>query len=63
MVESLRDFLSAWKDFRVEADEYREPETSGAHARPLPRARQGKRTELRQMFRKGASLFHIRSGG
>ena len=61
--EGWRDFLSAWEQFRVEADEYRilDEERVLVLARP---AGHGKTSglELEETPTKGAQLFNIRSG-
>jgi ketosteroid isomerase-like protein len=61
MAEGYREFLSAWEEVRVEADEYRELDSE----RVLVLAHwsgRGKTSglELGQMRTKAASLFHIR---
>jgi ketosteroid isomerase-like protein len=58
-----RDFLSAWEDFRVEADEYRELDDERVLVL-IRFAGRGKMSglELGQMRAKGASVFHIRDG-
>ncbi len=58
-----REWLSAWREFQVEADEYRELDKD----RVLVLCRfagRGKTSglEIGQMWTKGASLFHIRTG-
>jgi ketosteroid isomerase-like protein len=63
MAEGFRDWLSGWKDFRVEADEYREIEGE----RVLVLHRFGGRgqtsgLEIGQMRSNGATLFHVREG-
>ena len=63
MAEVWRDWLSAWEDLNVEADEYRELDDE----RVLVLSRysgRGKTSglELGQMGAKGATLFHIRDG-
>ena len=63
LAEGWRDFLSAWEDFRVEAEEYRE--LDGERVLVLVHlSGRGKTSglELGQMQAKGASLFHIRDG-
>jgi ketosteroid isomerase-like protein len=63
MAASFRDTLSAWKDFRVEAEEYRE--LDGGRVLVLDRL-SGRGTtsglELGQVRTTGAWLFHIRNG-
>ncbi|HVS29574.1 MAG TPA: nuclear transport factor 2 family protein [Solirubrobacteraceae bacterium] len=63
MAESLRDFLSAWDDFRVHADEYRELDDERVLVL-VRRTGRGKASgvELGQMPSNGASLFHVRDG-
>jgi hypothetical protein len=61
MAETWREFLGAWEQLRVEADEYRELDAE----RVLVLAHwsgRGKTSglELGQMRTKSASLFHIR---
>ena len=63
MAEVWRDWLSAWEDMNVEAQEYRELDDE----RVLVLSRysgRGKTSglELGQMGTKGATLFHIRDG-
>jgi len=63
MAEVWRDWLSAWEDMNVEAQEYRELDDE----RVLVLSRysgRGKTSglELGQMGAKGATLFHIRDG-
>src|SRR2546427_11975222 len=63
MAEASRDFLSAWEDWRVEAEEYRELDSE----RVLVLTRQSGRgklsgLEVGQLGAKGAHLFHIRDG-
>jgi len=63
MAEVWRDWLSAWEDMNVEAQEYRELDDE----RVLVLSRysgRGKASglELGQMEAKGATLFHIRDG-
>ena len=63
MAESFRDWLSAWKDFRLEADEYRE--FSDGRVLVLDRlSGRGKTSglDLEQTRTAGAWLFHIRDG-
>ncbi len=63
MVEAWREFLGAWEEFRVEADEYRELDGERVLVRIHRRGR-GKTSgaELGQMRSKGAQLFHVRGG-
>jgi ketosteroid isomerase-like protein len=63
LAEVTRDFLSAWEDWRVEAEEYRELDDE----RVLVLTRQSGRgktsgLEIGQIQRNGAHLFHIRDG-
>jgi ketosteroid isomerase-like protein len=61
MAEGLRDWLSAWEDFRGEAEEYRELDDERVLVLLHLRAR-GKTSglEIGQMRTHGASLFRIR---
>jgi ketosteroid isomerase-like protein len=63
MAEGWRDFLSAWEEFRIEVDEYRELDAERVLVLVHFTAR-GKTSglELGQMRAKGAELFHIRGG-
>src|ERR1700704_4788103 len=63
MAEGLRDWLSAWKDFRGEAEEYRELDDERVLVLLHFRAR-GKTSgrEIGQMRTHGASLFRIHRG-
>jgi ketosteroid isomerase-like protein len=61
--EGSRDFVGAWKDFRVEAEEFRE--LDGERVLVLTRfTGRGKRSglELAKMGAKGAHVFHICDG-
>jgi ketosteroid isomerase-like protein len=63
MAERTRDFLSAWEDLSIQADEYRQLDD----ARVLVlshRSGRGKMSglDVAQMGEKGAHLFHIREG-
>jgi ketosteroid isomerase-like protein len=63
MATAWREWLSAWQDFHVEADEYRELDEE----RVLVLARftgRGKTSgiEIGQVWTKGASVFQIRNG-
>ena len=58
-----RDFLAAWKDWRVEVEEIRELDSE----RVLALTRRGGRgktsgLDLEHMRSEGASLYHIRGG-
>jgi ketosteroid isomerase-like protein len=63
MAEAWRDFLSAWEEYRVEAEEYRELDGERvlvfAHI-----SGRGKTSglELEEVQTKGANLFHLRGG-
>jgi ketosteroid isomerase-like protein len=63
LAEGFRDWLSAWEEYRVEADEYRELDDERVLVLVHLTGR-GKTSglELGQMRAKGASLFHIRGG-
>jgi hypothetical protein len=59
----MRDFLSAWEEWRVEADEYRE--LDGECVLVLQHYSARGRTsglELGQTRAEGANLFHLRGG-
>jgi ketosteroid isomerase-like protein len=63
MGRGVREFLSAWEEFRLEADGFRELDTE----RVLVLDHRSGRSktsglELGQMRTKGARLFHIRDG-
>ena len=63
MAHGVRGWLSAWEDFSIDAQEYRELDDE----RVLVLARyagRGKTSglELGQMHANGATLFHIRDG-
>ena len=63
MAEGYREFLSAWEEVRVEADEYRE--LDGERVLVLAHwSGRGKTSglELGHMRTNAASLFHIRGG-
>jgi ketosteroid isomerase-like protein len=61
--EPWRDFLSAWEEWRSQADEYRELDDERVLVLTNFSAR-GKASglELGQIRTKGASVFHIRDG-
>jgi ketosteroid isomerase-like protein len=61
MAEGWRGFLSAWKEFRVEADEYRELDSERVLVL-VHRSGRGKTSglEVGQIGTRGASPFHIR---
>ena len=63
MAEGLRDWLSAWEEWRVRAEEYREPDGERVLVLFHFSAR-GKTSglEIGQIWTKGASLFQIRGG-
>ncbi len=65
MAEAFRDFLSAWEDYRVEVEEYRELDGERVLVLMLHCGR-GKTSglEVGQMGTKraGANLFHLRDG-
>jgi ketosteroid isomerase-like protein len=59
----VREFLSTWEEFRLEADEFRELDAE--RVLTLDHRAGRSRTsglELRQMRTKGARLFYIRDG-
>ena len=63
LAEGWREWLSAWEDFRPEAEEYRE--IDGERVLVLLRfGGRGKTSgvEIGQMQSNGANLFHIRDG-
>jgi ketosteroid isomerase-like protein len=64
MAEAFRDRLSAWKDVRREADEYRELEDERVLVLDHHSSGRGKTSglELGQMRSTGAHLFHVRGG-
>jgi ketosteroid isomerase-like protein len=61
--EGSRDFLGAWEDFRIEAEEFRELDSERVLALTRFKGR-GKRSglELGKMRAEGATVFHIRDG-
>ena len=63
MADGWRGFGSAWEDFRIEADEYRELDDERVLALVHYTGR-GKTSglELAQMPAKGVELFHVRGG-
>jgi ketosteroid isomerase-like protein len=63
MGEAMRSILSAWEEFRGEAEEYRELDDERVLVLTRRRGR-GKTSglELGQMRAKGAQLFHVRGG-
>jgi ketosteroid isomerase-like protein len=60
MAEGWRDFLSAWEDYRTEAEEYREIDGERVYV-PLRISGRGKASGL-EMAHSAASLFTLRSG-
>jgi ketosteroid isomerase-like protein len=63
MAESFGDFLSAWEEYRIEAEEFRE--LDGERVLVLTRSSgRGKTSglELGEVAPKGAQVFHIRGG-
>ena len=63
MVEGMADFLSAWENYRVEAEEYRELDRERVLVLHHFAGR-GKTSgvDLRNMRAEGASLFRVRDG-
>ena len=63
MAAGMREFLSTWEEYRIEANEYRELDSERVLVFATRRGR-GKRSglELGEMQEKGAVLFHIRDG-
>lgn len=63
MAEGFRSVLSAWREFRVEADEFRELDDERILVL-THRSGQGKTSglEIAQLGRRGANLFHINDG-
>lgn len=63
MAEAWRDVLSAWEEFRAEAEEYRELDSERVLVFLHNRGR-GRTSglEVEQMQTNGANLFHIRRG-
>jgi ketosteroid isomerase-like protein len=63
MAEGFRDFLGAWDEYRVEADEFRELDLERVLVldHGVGRGRTSG-LELGQMRANGAHLFHIRDG-
>jgi ketosteroid isomerase-like protein len=58
-----RDFLSAWRDHRAVAEEYRELDDGGILVLTAFSARgRSSGIELAQVLARGASLMHIREG-
>jgi ketosteroid isomerase-like protein len=63
MAEGFRDFLDAWEDFGVEAEEYRELDDERVLVL-IRRSGRGKtsRLEVTDLRTEAADLFHIRDG-
>jgi len=63
MAKANRDWLSAWEDYRIEADDYREIDAERVLVLNH-RSGRGKTSglEIGHMRTKAASLFHIRDG-
>jgi ketosteroid isomerase-like protein len=63
MAQGWRDFLSAWEEFRSDAEEYLELDNERVLVLTRHSGR-GKASglELRQMKAKGANLFQVRAG-
>jgi hypothetical protein len=61
MAAGFRDSLSAWEDFRAEADEYRELDDGSVLVLLRARSGRGKTSglDIGQMRTRGANLFHI----
>jgi ketosteroid isomerase-like protein len=63
MAEAMREFLRAWEDWRVTAEDCRELDAERVLV-PFQFSGRGKTSglELGQIRTKGASLFHVRDG-
>ena len=63
MAEGTRDFLGTWKEFRIEADAYRELDDERVLVLQRHSGR-GKTSgvDVGQTWAKGASVFHVRGG-
>jgi ketosteroid isomerase-like protein len=63
LAESTRHFLTAWEDFRVKADEFREVDDERVLVlyHRFGRGR-GSGLEIERMRAKGANLVYVRSG-
>jgi hypothetical protein len=63
MAEAMREFLGAWQEWRVEADEYRALDDERVLVLQHYSAR-GKTSgaELGGVWAEGGNLFHIRDG-
>jgi ketosteroid isomerase-like protein len=63
MAAAMREFLGAWQDFRVEADEYRELDDERVLVLQRYTARgRTSGVEVGPLVAKGAHLFHVRGG-
>jgi hypothetical protein len=63
MAEAVRDYLSAWENFRSEADEYRELDAERVLVLDRRAGRgKGSGVELEQLRARGANLFQISAG-
>lgn len=64
MEDAWRDFLSAWEDWRTEADEYRQLDDERVLVLIHSSAARAKSTglDLGEVQRKAANLFHVRGG-
>jgi ketosteroid isomerase-like protein len=63
MAQGMRDLLSAWEDFRVAAEEYRELDGERVLVLGHNTGRgKGSGLKLGQVRTRGACLFHLRSG-
>jgi ketosteroid isomerase-like protein len=63
MAHGVRDWMSAWEDFGIQAGEYRELDGERVLVL-LHYSGRGKESglDLGQMWSKGANLFHVRDG-
>ena len=63
MAQSVRSVLSAWEDYRLVADEYRELDAERVLVLHHRRGR-GKTSglEVAELGREGAQVFHVRNG-
>lgn len=63
MAEGFRDFLSAWEDWRIESEEYRELDAELVLVL-YRRSGRGRTSglEVGQISSKAANLFHVRNG-
>jgi ketosteroid isomerase-like protein len=63
MVEGWREFLSAWEEWRGEAEEYRElDEERGLVLGQFTARGKTSGLEVAQLRTKGANVFHVRDG-